>query len=125
MDTQVLIKGVSEMPISELERFIQELNTLLTQRRRTEQPYRERYLLSLINQTVLGKEKTERYKTLILKHEYETISDEEHAELLTLAEEEEEIRVNRLTYLVELAQLQNIPLTLLMENLGLINPSHV
>jgi hypothetical protein len=126
MDAQVLMQGAAQMPTTELERFIQELNVLLTRRRRTEIPYyRERYLLGLINQTVLSKEKTDRYKALIFKHEYETMTAEEEAELLQLTDEEEGIRAERLGYLAELAQLKNIPLQQLMENLGLIRHPHV
>lgn len=124
MDAQILMQSAAQMPVPELERFVQELNALLTQRRTTESPYRERYLLGKINTTVLGREKTERYKYLIYKHEYETISDKEHAELLLLAEEEEGIRVQRLTYLVELTQLKDITLPKLMEDLGLNRPQY-
>jgi hypothetical protein len=124
MDAQILMQSAAQMPVPELEHFVQELNALLTRRRTTEQPYRERYLLGRINTTVLDSEKTSRYKYLIYKHEYETISDKEHAELLLLAEEEEDIRVQRLTYLVELTQLKNIPLPQLMENLGLNRPQY-
>jgi hypothetical protein len=124
MDAQILMQSAAQMPVPELERFVQELNALLTRRRTTEQPYRERFLLGKINTTVLGSEKTSRYKYLIYKHEYETISDKEHAELLLLTEEEEDIRVQRLTFLVELAQLKNITLPQLMENLGLNRPQY-
>jgi hypothetical protein len=50
MDAQALMQGAAQMPTTELERFIQELNVLLTRRRRAEIPYcRERYLLGLVN----------------------------------------------------------------------------
>ena len=124
MDAQILMQSAAQMPVPELERFVQELNALLTRRRTTESPYRERFLLGKINTTVLGREKTERYKYLIYKHEYETISDKEHAELSLLTEEEEGIRVQRLTFLVELAQLKDIPLPKLMEELGLNRPQY-
>jgi hypothetical protein len=120
MDAQVLImQNAAQMPIPELERMVHELNALVMRRKTTDKQYRERFLLGKINTTVLDREKTARYKYLIYKHEYETISDKEHAELLLLTEEEEGIRVQRLTYLVELTQLKNIPLPQLMENLGL------
>ena len=41
MDAQVLIKGVSEMPISEMERFVQAINALITQKKTTDKSYRE------------------------------------------------------------------------------------
>ncbi len=126
MDAQALLKDVSQMPVFEMERFVQAVNALITQKKATDKSYRERFLLGKINQTVLGKEKTERYKLLIRK--LETVSgltDIEHAELMQLTEEEEVIRYERLKYLVELAQLRSISLPQLMTNMGLNRPVHV
>ena len=72
-----------------------------------------------INETILSKDKIERYQFLIYKHEFNVLSDAEYQELMQLTEEEETIRVQRLTYLVELAQLKGLGLSQLMENLGL------
>lgn len=125
MDAQVLImQNAAQMPIPELERTIHELNALVMRRKTMDKSYRARFLLGKINTTVLGREKTERYKYLIYKHEYEKISDPEHDELLLLTEEEEGIRVQRLTFLVELAQLKDITLPKLMEDLGLNRPQY-
>ena len=124
MDAQIFIQNAAQMPIPELERLSHELNALIVRLKTTDKSYRERFLLGKINQTVLSREKTERYKYLIYKHEYETISDEEYSELLQLTEEEEGIRVQRFTYLVELSQLKNLPFNQLMENLGLNHPTH-
>lgn len=124
MDTQVLIQGVAEMPISEMERFVQQVNALIVQKKATDKNYRERFLLGKINQTVLSKEKIERYQKLVQKLEAETISKAEYKEFMKLTELEEQIRYERLTYLVELAQLKSITLPQLMDNLGLNQPSH-
>jgi hypothetical protein len=125
MDAQALLKDVAQMPLLEMERFVQAVNGLIVQKKTTDKSYRERFLLTKINQTVLGKEKTERYQLLILKLESATITDTEHAELMQLTEEEEIIRYERLKYLVELAQLRSITLPQLMENMGLNRPAHV
>ena len=124
MDTQVLIQGVAEMPISEMERFVQQVNALIVQKKATDKNYRERFLLGKINQTVLSKEKIERYQKLVQKLEAETISKAEYKEFMKLTELEEQIRYERLTYLVELAQLKSITLPQLIDNLGLNQPSH-
>ena len=118
------MQNAAQMPIPELERLSHELNALIVRLKTTDKSYRERFLLGKINQTVLGREKTARYKYLIYKHEYETLSDEEYTELSQLTKEEEGIRVQRLTYLVELSQLKNLPFNQLMENLGLNRPIH-
>ena len=124
MDTQVLIQGVAEMPISEMERFVQQVNALIVQKKATDKNYRERFLLGKINQTVLSKEKIERYQKLVQKLEAETISKAEYKEFMKLTELEEQIRYERLTYLVELAQLKSITLPELMDKLGLNRPTH-
>lgn len=125
MDAQALLKDVSQMPVLEMERFVQAVNALITQKKATDKSYRERFLLGKINQTVLGREKTERYQLLILKLESVTITDTEYAELMQLTEEEEVIRCERLKYLVELAQLRAISLPQLMTNMGLNRRAHV
>ena len=124
MDKQVLIDSVAQMPISEMERFVQQVNALIIQKKTMDKSYRERFLLGKINQTVLSKEKIERYQKLVQKLEAETISKAEYKEFMKLSEVEEQLRYERLTYLVELAQLKSISLPQLMDNLGLNQPSH-
>jgi hypothetical protein len=125
MDAQALLKDVAQMPLIEMERFVQAVNGLIVQKKTTDKSYRERFLLGKINQTVLGLEKTQRYQLLIQKLESGTLTDIEHAELMQLTDEEEIIRYERLKYLVELAQLRAITLPQLMEKMGLNRPAYV
>lgn len=124
MDTNVLMQDIAQMPIPEMERFVQQVNELIIQKKTTDKSYRERFLLGKINQTVLNKEKILRYQKLVQKLEAETISKAEYKSFMKLTEEEEEIRYERLTYLVELAQLKSITLPQLMDNLGLNRSTH-
>lgn len=124
MDFQVLLQHAEQMSIPELENMLIDLNALILRRKTPDIPARERFLLDKIKTTVLGREKTKRYQELVYKHEFETITDEEHTECAQLAEEEEGIRVQWLTYLVELTQLRDIPLPQLMEDLGLNRPKY-
>ena len=119
MDAQTLLKDVAQMPLPEIERFVQSVNALITQRKSTDKTYQDRLLLRKINETILGATKTKRYQLLVQKLEAETMSDSEYKEFMQLAEEEETIRYERLTYIVELAQIRSIALPQLMENLGL------
>ena len=119
MDTQSLLSNADQMPVTELEAFVQQLNALITRKKTTDKNLRDTMLLDKINQTVLDKTKRERYQSLIYRMEMETISDIEHTELLKLVEQEEKIRVKRLKYLIELAQLRNITLPQLMKTLEL------
>ena len=119
MDTQSLLSNADQMPVTELEAFVQQLNALITRKKTTDKSLRDTILLDKINQTILDKNKRERYQSLVYQMEMETISDAEHAELLKLVEQEEKIRVKRLKYLIELAQLRNIALPQLMKTLEL------
>jgi hypothetical protein len=122
MDAQSLLYNAAQMPVTELESFIHQLNALVTRKKTPDNNVRETVLLDKINRTVLAKLKRERYHALIYKLEMETISDTDHAELLELVEEEEKIRVKRLKYLIELSQLRNTTLPQLMKTLELTKP---
>lgn len=124
MDAQTLLKDFSQMPLADIERFVQSLNALITQKKSTNKSYRERFLLGKINQTVLDREKIQRYQFLVRKLEAETITDIEYTEFMQLADEEEKIRYERLIYLDELAELKSMPLYELMDKMGLNSPAH-
>jgi hypothetical protein len=121
IDTQILLNGVAQMPLNELEYFVQELNALITRKKTNNKTYRERSLLTKINQTVLPKNKIERYISLHHKLESETLTESEHSEFMDLVAQDEEQRNQRIKYMIELAQLRNITLSQLMQTLGL-NP---
>ena len=116
---QTLIGGFSEMPLHDLETFISGLNALVIRKRVADKGKRDKALLLKINQTVLPEQTLERYVFLQDKMELESLSETEYKELLTLVHQEEKIRNKRFQFLLELAQLRDIPLTELMNNLGL------
>ena len=122
MDTQNLLYNASQMPLTELEAIIHQLNAIVTRKRTSDKSLRDTVLLDKITRTVLEKSKRERYQALIFKSEMETVSDREQTELMELVEEEEKIRVKRLKYLIELSQLRNITLPQLMKTLELTKP---
>jgi hypothetical protein len=101
---QTLIGGFSEMPLTDLESFISGLNALAIRKRVADKGKRDKALLLKINQTVLPEQALERYVFLQDKMELDNLS---------------EIRNKRFQFLLELAQLRNISLTELMNNLGL------
>jgi hypothetical protein len=118
---QTLIGGFSEMPLNDLESFISGLNALVIRKRVADKGKRDKALLLKINQTLLPEQALERYVFLQDKMKLESLSESEYKELLILVNQEEKIRNKRFQYLLELAQLRNISLTELMNNLGL-NP---
>ena len=119
IDTQGLLASVSQIPVNELENFVQELNAVITRRKTNNKEYRERALLSQINKTVLPNNKAERYVSLHLKLEAETLTESEYQEFMDLVAQEEILRNERVKYLIELAQLRAVTLPQLMNSLGL------
>jgi hypothetical protein len=116
---QNLIGGFSDMPLHDLESVISGLNALVIRKRVADKGKRDKALLLKINQTVLPEQTMERYIFLQDKMELENLAETEYQELLMLVNQEEKIRNKRFKYLLELSQLRNIPLTELMNNLGL------
>ncbi len=117
---QSLISGFAEMPLADLESLIGGLNALATRKRVADSTKRNKYLLQKINQSALPEPLVERYIFLQDKMELETLSETDYQELLNLVAKEEKIRNKRFQYLVELAQLRDIPLVQLMNQLGLM-----
>ena len=111
---QSLIGGFAEMPLPDLEYFINGLNALAIRKRVTDSKKRNKFLLQKINQTVLSEPVMERYTLLQDKMELENLSETEYQELLNLVAQEEKNRNKRFQYLLELAQLKDISLTQLM-----------
>ena len=124
IDTQGLLLGISQMPLNELAYFVSEINALITRRQVQDAGKQEKILLSKINQTALPSKKAERYAFLVQKLEADTLSETEHAEFMVLVAQEETLRNERVKYLIELAQLRNMPLLTLMEKLDLNTVTH-
>lgn len=122
ISTQEFLNGAIKLKVNELEAFVRELNGLIFRKKTADSLYRQKELLRLINQTVLPSEKHERYIELSERLESETISETERQEFLQLAEEDATLRNQRVGMLIELAQLRNLSLAALMEEMGLTPP---
>jgi hypothetical protein len=117
--SQSLLRGFSEMPLRDLERFISELNALVIQKRVTDKGKQDKALLLKINEAILPEQTMEQYVSLQEKMEDGNISDAEYQDLLIIVTKEEKIRNKRVQYLIELSQLRGITLPVLMNDLGL------
>ena len=60
-----------------------------------------------------------RYRDLVAQRQAETLTGEEHAELIALSDHIEEVHARRLGYLAELARLRGVSLESLIEELGI------
>lgn len=120
IDTDALILGAANLQLSELERLVRELDAVIVRKKNLDINLKERELIRQINQTVLDTEQRARYLMLAEKLENETISADEHPEFIALTEKDEELRNARLKYFIELAQLTDVGVLELMEQMGLI-----
>lgn len=118
-DPKSLLVSASSLKIKELEALMSALNGVLYRKKSEDKAFREKELLRLINETVLTKEKRERYWELSILLEEGDMQEKLHQEFMELAKEEEVLRNTRAQLLIELSQLRNIPLPKLMEQMGL------
>ena len=118
-----LLQSVARLGNQELEQFTDRFLMLRARRRAPSLPKREAELLQLINRG-LSPEKWQRYNDLNDALSAENITGEEHQELLGLIEQVEQFDAERLRHLIELAQLRQLSLDELMDQLGIRRPNY-
>ena len=118
-----LLHGVEQLNLTELEQFVFRVLSLQAQRKSPSLPRNEAKLLLKINQGLpSGVQK--RYDELTAKRQAETLTSDEHQELLRLVDRIEKLDADRVKHLAELSRLRVIPLTTLMQDLGIRTPAY-
>jgi hypothetical protein len=118
-----LLKAVGQLPQADFDQFVSAVLTLRAQRIAPTLSDEEAKLFDQINRG-LPDAVWKRYHDLIARRRDETLTPEEHAELMQLSDEEEKRNAERLQALARLAQLRKKPLPALMEELGIKTPAH-
>lgn len=118
IDLDKVLDGMAQLELTELERVAFHVNSLVARRKAPSLPRREAELLQQINDGLPATVR-ERYKVLHEKLLDETITPEEHQEFGALVDQIEQVDAERLQHLIELAQLRNVSLDTLMEQLGI------
>jgi hypothetical protein len=113
-----LLSAALQLPRPELERFVAKLFALKAREETPNLSEAETRLLLKINQDIPPAAR-KRMNELIDKRQANLISQAELEELIQLTDQSEELGVERLKCLIELAQLRNIPLDELMRQLGI------
>jgi hypothetical protein len=124
IDLEEVLESVDQLDTSELENFAFRINTALARRKAPNLSERETQLLQRISQG-LSERIYQRSRELSGKLADETLTEEEHQELLALVELIEQADAERMKYLVELAQIRETPLDNLMRELGLSPATYV
>jgi hypothetical protein len=124
LSLEELLKAVEQLSIPELEQFVSSAIALQAKRRAINLPQPEAELLLKINQGIPA-DTQKYYNELIAKREAETLTPNEHKELLQLTEQIEQLQSKRIEYLADLARIRKVSLTELRENLGIKTPVYV
>ncbi len=119
-----LLKAVEQLSLPDLERLTQQVVKLRAQQQTHVLPHGEAELLLKINASIPANLQA-RCDELIAKRQAETLTPDEHQELIRLTDQFGELNVHRLEYLTELAHLRQTSLTALMKDLGIQVPTVV
>ena len=122
LSRQKLLEAAEQLSTKELDRFASELAAIRARRNGSQQSTRERRLLEVIHGGFTPAEQA-RWDELVDKLENETLTPEEHKELLRMTDKSEAFAVKRLKALVKLAKLRKTTLEQLMDELR-IRPRH-
>lgn len=118
-----ILEAVKQFSTSELETFIQQVRLIQAQRQTPHLSGEEADLMQKINQTI-PTAIWPSYKKLVAKRDENILTEVEHEELIQLSNEIERLNAERIGYLVNLAQLRNVPLATLMDELGIHPLNH-
>lgn len=123
MDFDAVLNGVAQLGTKELEQFVEKVIALQARRRALSLPKNEADLLQQINQAIPSKVRR-RYHELNAKLHTETITSDEHQELLKLIDQIELADAERMRHLIQLAQLRHVTVDTLMDELGIRRSSY-
>ena len=118
VSAEQLVRAAAQLPFIEWERFLSRVCALRPPHAERVLSHEESALLMKINQGVPA-ETQRRYDALLAKRRANSLNPEEYEELLRLTDEIEQFDATRITYLVELARLRDMPLPVLMNELGI------
>ena len=119
LNTQEILQDIIRLDTSSIEELASNLDSIIEKRKQKVDEENEQQLIDKVHQTI-STENYKRYQELSQKLRLESITTEEHEELLVLIQKIEASNIERLEHLTTLARLRNISLREVMEQLGLI-----
>jgi hypothetical protein len=124
MSITELLQSVDRLNEPDLDQLLDRVLLLRAKRKNNILSAAETDLLLEINQGI-STELHQQYQTLKQKRDAENLTDPEREELLELSDRIEILAAERAGSLVKLAQLRQVPLTQLMNELGIKSPNYV
>lgn len=118
-----LLQGVSQLDTRELDDFVSQVLTLRARRIAPSLAAEEARLLETVNRR-LPTAAQQRFEELSVKRSEETLTAEEHRELLDLIDRIENADAERVRALTSLAQVRGVSVQELMNQLGILPTAH-
>jgi hypothetical protein len=118
VEIEEILAGVSHLNTEELEKFVEQVLALRAKRISPSLSKEEAILLKMINRG-LPPEKRKRFALLETKRSSGSLTEEEHQELIALSDQLEQLNVDRVQYLGQLASLRGVSVRALMKQLGI------
>ena len=124
MSLTELLHAANELDELDLDVLVDQVLLLRAQRKSSVLSEDETRLLLQINEGI-PEEMHRQYRSLVVKRDAETLTDDEYETLLALSDRIEVMAAARAESLVKLANLRQISLMQLMDDLGIQTPSYV
>lgn len=118
-----MVQAVEQLSPAELDRFAEEVAAVRARRRAPMLSEDESALFAIINQT-LPETDRQRLTELGEQRANETLTPDEHRELLELQQRLEALHAARMKALAQLAEMRGVTLTTVMEQLGIQSPDY-
>lgn len=123
MSLDELLNAANQLNEADLETLINRMLLLRARRKVPILPAEEASLLTQINQGI-PPDLHQHYCSLTQKRDTETLTDKEYEELLELSDRIELLNAQRIEALAKLADLRQVSLQQLMDDLGIQSPSY-
>ncbi len=124
VDTKQLLQVVEQMPEPDFETFVTQVLKLRAQRQVKSLSLSESELILKIKQSIPD-DIQQQFNELIEKQRSMTLTDAEHARLIQLTDQIEDLDAKRIEYLAVLAQLKQKSLAEVMQDLSIHPPACV
>ncbi|RUT05087.1 hypothetical protein DSM106972_039080 [Dulcicalothrix desertica PCC 7102] len=124
VDTKQLLQAVEQMPQPDFETFVIQVLKLRAQRQVQSLSLSESELILKIKQSIPD-DIQQQFNELIEKQRSMALTDAEHARLIQLTDQIEDLDAKRIEYLAQLAQLKQKSLVEVMQDLSIHPPACV
>ncbi len=118
-----LLQAVEQLSLPDLDQLLFQIRRVQAKRKAPSLSAYETELMLNINQG-LPPETQHRFDELVAKRQAETLTQEEHQELLTLTDQVERRDAERMRHLAELARIRGMSLDTLMDTLKIQPPAY-